>query len=63
MRPFGSSGEKGREIRGYDDVLIAASATDTSRIQELHVVTYHAIGALLEERVVAGRRPGFNEGT
>ena len=64
LRTIGLTGEKGGEIRGYCDVLIAAPATDTPRIQELHVVTYHAICALLEERLFAGRRhAGFNEGT
>jgi len=64
LRTLGLTGEKGGEMRGYCDVLIAAPATDTPRIQELHVVTYHAICALLEERLFAGRRhAGFNEGT
>ena len=65
MRTLGLTGEKGGEMRGYCDVLIAAPATDTPRIQELHVVTYHAICALLEERLFAGRRQaaGSNEGT
>lgn len=65
LRTLGLTGEKGGEMRGYCDVLIAAPATDTPRIQELHVVTYHAICALLEERLFAGRRKaaGSNEGT
>lgn len=65
LRTVGLTGEKGGEMRGYCDVLIAAPAADTPRIQELHVVTYHAICALLEERLFAGRRQaaGSNEGT
>jgi D-sedoheptulose 7-phosphate isomerase len=65
LRTLGLTGEKGGEMRGYCDVLIAAPATDTPRIQELHVVTYHAICALVEERLFAGRRQaaGSDEGT
>ena len=65
LRTLGLTGEKGGEMRGYCDVLIAAPATDTPRIQEMHVVTYHAICALVDERRVAGRRPaaGFTEET
>jgi len=65
LRTLGLTGEKGGEMRGYCDVLIAAPATDTPRIQEMHVVTYHAICALVDERRFAGRRPaaGFTEET
>jgi D-sedoheptulose 7-phosphate isomerase len=65
LRTLGLTGEKGGEMRGYCDVLIAAPATDTPRVQEMHVVTYHAICALIDERHFAGRRSaaGFNEGT
>jgi len=55
VRTLGLTGATGGEMRGYCDVLIAAPATDTPRIQELHVVTYHAICALVEQRLFAAR--------
>jgi D-sedoheptulose 7-phosphate isomerase len=55
LRTLGLTGAGGGAMRQYCDVLLAAPATETPRIQELHVVTYHAICALLEERLVAGR--------
>jgi D-sedoheptulose 7-phosphate isomerase len=56
LRTLGLTGATGGEMRAYCDVLIAAPATETPRIQELHVVTYHAICALVEQRLLA--RPG-----
>jgi hypothetical protein len=34
------------------DVLLAVPLTRTSRIQEVHLVTYHAVCAALEERLL-----------
>ena len=45
-------------MRQHCDVLIQAPASETTRIQELHVVTYHAICALLEERLFAASGAG-----
>jgi D-sedoheptulose 7-phosphate isomerase len=36
------------------DVLLAVPLADTARIQEVHLVTYHAICAAIEERIAAG---------
>lgn len=55
LRTLGLTGPTGGEMRQYCDVLIPAPATDTPRIQELHVVTYHAICARIEERMAARR--------
>jgi D-sedoheptulose 7-phosphate isomerase len=55
LRTLGLTGASGGAMRPYCDVLLAAPATETPRIQELHLVTYHAICALLEERVVTAR--------
>jgi D-sedoheptulose 7-phosphate isomerase len=35
----------------FCDVLLAVPLTDTARIQEVHLVTYHTICAALEERL------------
>jgi D-sedoheptulose 7-phosphate isomerase len=56
VRTLGLTGATGGEMRGYCDVLIAAPATETPRIQELHTVTYHAICALVEQRLFATAR-------
>lgn len=58
LRTLGLTGASGGGMRQHCDVLIAAPATDTPRIQELHVVTYHAICALIEQRLFSGRRVG-----
>jgi D-sedoheptulose 7-phosphate isomerase len=56
LRTLGMTGAGGGAMREYCDVLIAAPATETPRIQELHVVTYHAICALLEQQVLTAGR-------
>jgi D-sedoheptulose 7-phosphate isomerase len=58
LRTLGLTGASGGAMRQYCDVLIQAPATETPRIQELHVVTYHAICALIEERLFANRGAG-----
>ena len=58
LRTLGLTGTSGGGMRQYCDVLIAAPATDTPRVQELHVVTYHAICALIEHRLFSGRGGG-----
>jgi phosphoheptose isomerase len=55
LRTLGLTGASGGVMRQHCDVLIQAPATETPRIQELHVVTYHAICALIEERLFAVR--------
>jgi len=56
LRTLGLTGTAGGEMRRLCDVLIAAPATETPRIQELHVITYHAICALVEQRLFATPR-------
>ena len=56
LRTLGLTGAAGGEMRRLCDVLIAAPATETPRIQELHVITYHAICALVEQRLFATPR-------
>jgi D-sedoheptulose 7-phosphate isomerase len=51
LRTLGLTGASGGDMRDLCDVLIAAPATETPRIQELHVVTYHAMCSLIEERL------------
>jgi D-sedoheptulose 7-phosphate isomerase len=52
MRTVGLTGEGGGAVAEHCDVLLAAPLTETARIQEVHLVTYHAICAALEERLL-----------
>ena len=47
----GLTGDGGGAIKDVADVLLAAPFTETARVQEVHLVTYHAICAALEQRV------------
>ena len=48
---LGLTGDGGGRLAGHCDVLLAVPLSDTPRIQELHVVTYHAICAAVETRL------------
>ena len=54
-RAAGDTGDVTRDgggrLAGHCDVLLAVPLSDTPRIQELHVVTYHAICAAVEARL------------
>jgi D-sedoheptulose 7-phosphate isomerase len=51
VRTIGLTGQDGGRAAEYCDVLMAAPLTETPRIQEVHLVTYHAICAALEVRL------------
>jgi D-sedoheptulose 7-phosphate isomerase len=51
LKTIGLTGESGGDMASLCDVLLAAPAKNTARIQELHLVTYHAICGTLEERL------------
>jgi D-sedoheptulose 7-phosphate isomerase len=52
LRTIGLTGQSGGALADVSDVLLAVPLTETARIQEVHLVTYHAICAALEERIV-----------
>jgi D-sedoheptulose 7-phosphate isomerase len=54
LRTIGLTGQDGGALADLSDVLLAVPLTETARIQEVHLVTYHAICAALEERVTRG---------
>jgi D-sedoheptulose 7-phosphate isomerase len=54
LRTIGLTGQGGGALVDLSDVLLAVPLTDTARIQEVHLVTYHAICAALEQRLLAG---------
>jgi len=55
LRTIGMTGAGGGGVAEWCDVLLAAPFTDTPRVQEVHLVTYHAICAALDERLAADR--------
>lgn len=53
LRTIGLTGQSGGTMSDVSDVLLAVPLTATARIQEVHLVTYHAICAVLEQRLFA----------
>jgi D-sedoheptulose 7-phosphate isomerase len=51
LRTIGLTGAGGGKLGPWCDVLLAAPVRETPRIQEVHLVTYHAICAAVEERL------------
>ena len=52
LRTIGLTGAGGRGLADLCDVLLAVPLTQTARIQEIHLVTYHAICAEVERRLI-----------
>jgi D-sedoheptulose 7-phosphate isomerase len=55
LRTIGLTGAGGGAMPALCDVLLAVPLTTTARIQEVHLVTYHAICAAVETRLLAER--------
>jgi D-sedoheptulose 7-phosphate isomerase len=53
LRTVGLTGQGGEGLRALCDVLLAVPLTETARVQEVHLVTYHAVCAALEQRIAA----------
>ena len=53
LRTVGLTGQGDSAITDVADVLLAVPLSETARIQEVHLVTYHAICAALERRIAA----------
>jgi D-sedoheptulose 7-phosphate isomerase len=51
LRTIGLTGQGGGAMAAVSDVLLAVPLTETARIQEVHLVTYHAVCAALEARL------------
>ena len=51
LRTIALTGQGGEALRTACDVVMAVPLTDTARIQEVHLVTYHAVCAALEQRI------------
>ena len=53
LRTVGLTGAGGGNMAAVSDVLLAVPLSSTARIQEIHLVTYHAICAAVEARIIA----------
>src|SRR5262245_14113527 len=51
LKTIGLTGSGGGRVAEYCDVLMAVPLTETPRIQEVHLVTFHAICGALEQRL------------
>jgi D-sedoheptulose 7-phosphate isomerase len=51
LRTIGLTGSGGGRVAEYCDVLMAVPLQQTPRIQEVHLVTFHAICGALEQRL------------
>ncbi len=49
LKTIGLTGESGGELKNLCDLIIAAPASRTEHIQELHLPIYHTLCALLED--------------
>ena len=52
LRTIGLTGSGGRKIAELCDVLLEVPLTSTARVQEVHLVTYHAICGAVEARLI-----------
>lgn len=55
LRTIGLTAGSGGAMAAHCDVLLAVAVTSTARIQEVHLVTYHAICGAVEARLQAVR--------
>ena len=54
LKTLGLTGAGGGRAADHCDVLMAVPLTDTPRIQEVHLVTYHVICAAIDEQMFGG---------
>jgi len=53
LRTVGLTGDRRGALADHCDIVLCVPATETARVQEVHLVTYHAICAALEQRLLA----------
>jgi D-sedoheptulose 7-phosphate isomerase len=58
LSTLGLTGAGGGRMAEFCDVLMAVPLTETARIQEVHLVTYHAMCAAIEDRLFGGDGAG-----
>lgn len=55
LRTVALTGATGGTLAAHADVLLAVPLTETARIQEVHLVTYHVVCAALDARIAHPR--------
>lgn len=55
IKIIGLTGKDGGELARVADVTIRVPETETYKIQELHLLVYHCLCMMLEERFFGGR--------
>jgi len=56
LRTIGLTGARPGTMGDHCDIVLTVPPTETARVQEVHLVTYHAICATLEQRLLARSR-------
>ena len=56
LHTIGLTGGRPGPISDHCDIVLSVPAGETARVQEVHLVTYHAICAALEQRLLARSR-------
>jgi len=56
MLTIGFTGEKGGELKKLAEITFQAPSNDTPRIQEAHILTFHIICELVEERLACNTK-------
>ena len=56
LSTVGLTGSSGGALAGHCDIVLCVPVAETARVQEVHLVTYHAICAALERRLLARTR-------
>jgi D-sedoheptulose 7-phosphate isomerase len=53
IQTIGMTGRGGGRLAEFSDILLAAPASETPRIQEIHLLTYHTICEIVERQLSA----------
>jgi D-sedoheptulose 7-phosphate isomerase len=56
LKTVGLTGSSGGALADHCDIVLCVPVAETARVQEVHLVTYHAICAALERRLLARTR-------
>jgi D-sedoheptulose 7-phosphate isomerase len=56
LRTIGLTGARPGAMGDHCDIVLTVPSTETARVQEVHLVAYHAICATLEQRLLARSR-------
>jgi D-sedoheptulose 7-phosphate isomerase len=56
LRTIGLTGGRPSPMSDHCDMVLTVPAAETARVQEVHLVTYHAICSALEQRLLARSR-------